>query len=334
MDKVKLGFIGSGGIVKAHLNNGLKDFPDVEFAGWCDIKEETAAARREEVGGKGKIFTDVREMLDKAKPDAVYIMLPPFAHGEPEDLVIERKLPFFIEKPVAIDMPTALRVAGGVAKNNLITSVGYMNRYRNSVLRVRSLLETQPPVMLHGGWVGGGPSDYTGIWSWWIQKHMSGGQFLEQTTHTIDLARFLFGDATHVYAVPVKNRRERPSHYTIEDASMVQLKFANGAAGSLYSSCCTSLGNGVTLTVFGTDFRAEFTGWEHKVSIWLAGGEQVIVPGEDKIFSLEDRAFIDSVKAGANKGILATYDDGLKATAIACAADSSMETGNVVELDI
>ena len=332
--KVKLGFIGSGGIVRGHLENGLKDFPDVEFAAWCDLNAETAEARKQQVGGKGEVFTDAKEMLDKAKPDAVYIMLPPYAHGAAEDLVIQRRIPFFIEKPVAIDMPTALRVAEGVSKHALITSVGYMNRYRQSLRRVRDLLKIHKPVIMHGGWVGGGPAAYTGIWSWWVQKDKSGGQFLEQTTHTIDLARFLFGDVTHVYAIAVRDRRKRPDFYTIEDASMVQLAFANGAAANLYSSCSTSIGGGVTLTVFGTDFKAEYTGWEHSVKIFLPGIEQISIPGENNVFALEDRAFIDSVKSGKNKGILATYEDGLKATAIACAANESMVTGQVVKLTV
>jgi len=331
-DKVKLGFIGSGGIVNGHLEQGLKDFDDVEFVGWCDLNEATAAARKKQVGGKGKIYTDAAKMLDQAKPDAVFIMLPPFAHGEAEDLVVERKLPFFIEKPVAIDLETARRTASGVRKHKLITSVGYMTRYRASVQRVREILRKQKPVYLHGGWVGGGPAVYEGIWRWWVQKDRSGGQFLEQTTHTTDLARYLFGDVTHVYAVAVRDRKKRPKFYTIEDASMVQLVFANGAAGNLVSSCSTSQGGGVRLEVQATDMRAMFTGWEQSVEIDLPDGEHVRIPGEDKIFAKEDRAFIDSVKAGRSKGILATYRDGLKATEIAVAANRSMETGEVIEL--
>jgi predicted dehydrogenase len=329
-DKVKLGFIGSGGIVRGHLDQGLKNFEDVEFVGWCDLNEATAAERREQVGGQGRIFTDARQMLDEAKPDAVYIMLPPFAHGPAEDLVLERRLPFFIEKPVAIDIEVALRVAETVEQHGLITSVGYMTRYRQSVQRVRELLQTQTPVLLQGGWVGGGPQEYKGIWAWWVQKDKSGGQFLEQTTHTIDLARYLYGDVTSVSAVAVRGRRPRPDFFTIEDASIVQLRFANGSAGTLFSSCSTSRGSGVYLTVWATDMRAEFTGWEHSVEISLPGDEKISIPGEPDVFSLEDRAFIDSVKAGADRGILATYEDGLKATAIACAANESMESGREV----
>jgi myo-inositol 2-dehydrogenase/D-chiro-inositol 1-dehydrogenase len=331
-DKVKLAFIGSGGIVRSHLDQGLKDFDDVEFVAWCDLNEETAAARRDQVGGQGQIFTDARQMLDQIKPDAVYIMLPPYAHGPSEQLVIERRLPFFVEKPVAIDLETAERVAEGVAKYGLLTAVGYMTRYRHSVQRVRVLLQDRTPVLLHGGWLGGGPRVYEGIWKWWVQKDKSGGQFLEQTTHTIDLARYLFGDVTAVYAVAVRDRKERPDFYTIEDASMVQLTFANGAAGNLYSSCSTAIGGGISLTLWATDMKAAFVGWDHTVQIDLPGSEEITVPGEANIFSLEDRAFVDSVKAGKDQGILASYEDGLKATAIACAASESMVTGKVVDL--
>jgi myo-inositol 2-dehydrogenase/D-chiro-inositol 1-dehydrogenase len=330
--KVKLAFIGSGGIVRSHLDQGLKDFEDVEFAAWCDLNAETASARRDQVGGRGAIYTDARQMLDEVKPDAVYIMLPPFAHGPSEDLVLERRIPFFVEKPVAIDMATANKVAERVAKYGLLTAVGYMNRYRQSVQRVRNILLKQKPVLMHGGWLGGGPTKYEGSMQWWVQRSKSGGQFLEQTTHTIDLARYLFGDVVSLYAVPVRNRRERPDFFTIEDASMVQLTFANGAAANLYSSCSTSVGTGVSLTAWGTDMKAEFTGWEHSVKISLPGNEQITIPGEQSIFGLEDRAFIDSIKAGENRGILATYEDGLKATAIACGANESFDTGHVVQL--
>lgn len=331
-DKVKLGFIGCGGIVRGHLDQGLGSFDDVEFVGWCDLAPEAAEARRAQVGGQGAVYTDARQMLDESKPDAVYIMLPPYTHGPAEALVIERQLPFFVEKPVAIDLPTAERVAEGIEKHGLLTSVGYMTRYRNSTQRVKALLQEQTPVLMHGGWVSGGPDKYEGIWAWWVQKDKSGGQFLEQTTHTTDLARFFFGDVTHVYAVPVRGRKPRPDFFTMEDASMVQLTFANGAAANLYSSVSTSVGGGIFLTVFGTAMRADFSGWEHSVEISLPNNERITIPGEPNIFAKEDRAFVDSVRAGKNCGILATYADGLKTTAISCAANESMITGEVVEL--
>ncbi len=124
----------------------LVTFSMLISCGWCDLDEQAAAARCEQVGGRGEVFTDPKEMLRHAKPDAVFIMLPPFAHGPVENLVISHRLPFFIEKPIA----------RGVKKHRLITAVGYMNRYRKGVQQVRKLLKKHKPVIMHGGWVSGG----------------------------------------------------------------------------------------------------------------------------------------------------------------------------------
>ncbi len=330
-DKVRLAFIGCGAITRMHLEQGLADFPDIQFVGWCDPNAQAAAQRQEDVGGAGDIFTDAEKMFEQIEADAVYIMLPPFAHGPAENLILEQGLPFFIEKPIALDEAVAESIAARVKEQGLITSVGYMNRYRCSVQRVRQLLDEQQPVFMHGGWIGGGPSgeDDGG---WWVQKDKSGGQFAEQTTHTTDLARYLFGEVESVYAVPVYDRQPRHDLYTIEDASMVQLTFANGAAANLYSSCTTPVGGGISLTVFGTQMEAIFTDWAHDVTISLPEGEQITIPGEENIFAKENRAFINSVKAGQAEGILATYEDGLKAVQIAAAADESMQTGQPVKL--
>ena len=330
--KIKLGFIGCGGILSVHLDHGLKSFPDVDFVGWCDLNEQAATKRCEQVGGRGAVFTDAKEMLRHAKPDAVFIMLPPFAHGPAEKLLISHRLPFFIEKPIALDMTTARAIARSVKKHRLITAVGYMNRYRQGVQQVRKLLKKNKPVIMHGGWVSEGPDNYEGQWKWLVRKDRSGGQFVEQSTHTTDLARYLFGEVTHVYAVPVRSRRRRPRYFSVEDASMVQLKFAGGAAANIYSSWCTGVGTGIGLTVWGTDILAQFSDWAHKVTIDLPDGEHYEVAGEENIFAIEDRAFVDSVKAGRNRGILATYEDGVKATAIGCAANESMRTGRVVKV--
>ncbi len=68
--------------------------------------------------------------------------------------------------------------------------------------------------------------------------------------------------------------------------------------------------------------------------IFLPEQEPVSIAGEPNIFRLEDRGFVDSVKAGRDMGILATYEDGLRATAIAVAANESMDTGQVVRVAV
>ena len=75
MDKIKVGFIGTGGIAGAHMGN-LAQFDDVEFAAMCDISEDRATSRTQEYGGTA--YTDYKEMFDREDLDAVYICTPPF----------------------------------------------------------------------------------------------------------------------------------------------------------------------------------------------------------------------------------------------------------------
>jgi hypothetical protein len=51
-------------------------------------------------------------MLDREPLDALYICVPPSAHGEIELSAIDRKLPFCAERPLAADLATARLVLG------------------------------------------------------------------------------------------------------------------------------------------------------------------------------------------------------------------------------
>ena len=327
-DRIKLAFIGCGGITAAHLDQGLKQFPDVAFVGWCDPSEDHALARRAQVGGHGEIFNDPDRMIGATRPDAVYVMLPPFAHGEAEEAMLAHRLPFFIEKPVDLDLARAERTLKAVKSKRLITAVGYMNRYRYGVRRVREMLadRSRRLVLMHGGWIASMcPEKYF----WLVEKKQSGGQVVEQSTHTLDLMRHFGGDVVSVSAVPVTGRLRRPRWYTAEDASLVTLTFRNGAAATLYSSWATPHGD-VSLEVHATDFGACFREWAHHCTI-RHGREEISIAAEPDIFGIEDRAFIDAVRTGDRSGIEADYADGVATLRVALAANRSMKTGRVVK---
>lgn len=63
-------------------------------------------------------------MIDRERLDAVYVCIPPFAHGGLDLEVVRRGLPMFVEKPLAIDLTTAERMATAVERAGLLTGVG------------------------------------------------------------------------------------------------------------------------------------------------------------------------------------------------------------------
>jgi predicted dehydrogenase len=98
------------------------------------------------------------------------------------------------------------------------------------------------------------------------------------------------------------------------------------------SSVATRVGGKINLTVFGTDFRADFSEWIHNLELQLPENEKTQIPGEANIFVLEDRAFVDMILTGKQHPILATYEEGLAAAAIAEAANISFAQKRAVKM--
>lgn len=332
MARVRLGFIGCGGVAQNHFT-GLATFEDVEMAAFCDLREDVVRQTAEKFGGKA--YTSHDRMLAENQLDGLYIILPPFAHGPAEFAAIERKIPFFVEKPVGNDPGVLGEIAGAVRQAGLLTSVGYMTRYRQSVQVAKKLLAGDPAVMAYGGWIGGAPQMSAPIHGWWVVKEKSGGQLVEQTTHTVDLARYLMGDAVEVWASGARGFVKGIPTYTNDDASLCTVRFASGAIATFYSACCADGpgdSKGVHFNVYSRGHTLEFSGWDQSLKVWNAEGWSREVKGEPDIFKKEDRIFLDAIKTGDRAAILCDYEDGYQTSRVTLAANESMATGKPVAL--
>ena len=321
MDKVKLGFIGTGGMASAHMRNLKDGFEDVEFCAMCDISEDRAKQRAEEFGGNA--YTDYRVMYDKEDLDAVYICTPPFAHGEQERIACEQGIAMFIEKPVHSELEPAIIINEYVEQSGVITSVGYHWRYGGNAQNAKAMLGEQPQILgALGYWMGGMPGT-----PWWRVRAESGGQHVEQTTHIFDLARFLVGsDGKTVHGVAASGSMTHIENYDIDDISMVNIEFKNGAVANIVSACAMEGVNRVHLEVF-TRGLVVTVGGLNEVN---RGGETEPLPnggGADR-----DRVFIDAVKTGDTSQILSPYSDALETLRIMLAASTSFRTGKAIDL--
>jgi len=333
--KVRLGFVGCGGIAFSHLKGIVKN-PHAKLVAFCDINLERAKMAAKEYGdAESAIFNDAEKMFKESVIDAVYFCLPPYAHGA-EFEAIDRNIPFFVEKPINLYLDQAVEIANAVKRKGLMTSVGYMNRYRKGVQKARKIFREDPPILLLGGWISGTPRLRPGlqILRWWIVKEKSGGQFHEQVTHTVDLARFLVGEISEVHALPARGfNKDVPSTYNIEDASVVNLKFKSGAIGNLWASCSANAGGGgVSLKVYANKTTALFEGWEHNLKLLRVGMEPEEIPGEPDIFKIEDNAFIEAVRLKDPSKILCPYPDALETLKVTLAANKSMDSGEPVKI--
>ena len=346
MNKLRIGFIGAGGMADAHLK-GLADaekFPDVQIAAFCDVVVERAQAQCEKYSAhQPAAFSSPGEMIKNAALDACYVLLPPFAHGEAERACIEGDVPFLVEKPIGNDLGLLRELRDEISAKNLVTAVGYMNRYQPSVQRAKAAFADDEPVLAYGGWLSGPPlgeSD-SSIGKWWVVKAKSGGQFVEQVSHTVDLVRYFMGDVAEVFAhTTTAFNKKQPTlreGYDVDDALIASLKFKNGGIATLMASIATPVGGGITLRVLGTQSCAEFQGWGHDVKIKTRDADgkaqEESADSVSDIFAVEDRAFLDAVRSGDRSKILTDYADGFKTVQVALGANQSADTGRAVELD-
>lgn len=332
-ETVKVALIGSGGMAKAHIP-GLSAMDDVEIVGFCDVVKERAEAMVAEHGGAA--FDDPGVMLDTTKADCAYVLLPPFVHGAAEDACLKRDVPFFVEKPLNNNWEQACGIAAQVEAKGLLTQVGYMNRYREGLNAAKAILADDPAIFVSGGWIGGTPKPNPDrpISMWWVQKAKSGGQFVEQVTHTVDLVRYLCGDATEVMAYAANGFNQDIPGYDIDDAMTVAIKLERGGVCNLVSCCASNAKGGVWLDIYAGQSAFSFTGWDHSGKIQKAGEKAAEVKGEPDIFVVEDKAFIAAVKTGDQSLSRCSYPDGLKTLEISIAANLSAAKGEPVSLPL
>jgi len=108
-------------------------------------------------------------MLAKEDLDAVYISIPPFAHGAPERAVIHAGLAMFVEKPVHMDTKDVREISQMVNKAGIITAAGYQERYLDIIDKAKELLKNRRIGFFIGYWMGGMPG------RWRREKEKSGG---------------------------------------------------------------------------------------------------------------------------------------------------------------
>ena len=134
MDKVRLGFIGAGGMGQcAHLRNYLT-IKDCQVVALAELRPKLAAAvgRRYDIP---RVYTSDREMLKHERLDAIVSIQPYQAHGQLLPQLLQSKLPILIEKPLARSIEAADKILAAMAGSKL-----YLGYHKIAATRRRCLL--------------------------------------------------------------------------------------------------------------------------------------------------------------------------------------------------
>lgn len=297
----------------------LAEMPNVRLAAFCDV--EIAKARELAQMYKANAYANYQEMLQREKLDAVFVAVPPYAHGF-EVEVVERGIHIFVEKPIALDLNTAKRVERAIHKAGVVNSVGYMWRYLDTTDKALEVLKESGRIALVEGhyvdpfWLPPG--------HWWLNKSKGGGQVIEQATHVFDLARFLAGDIERVYAeFDYSLIGKYAPGSDVEDCSITVLKFKNGAIGVIIATCISrNTYNFTDLKILTEGTVLEHGGHRGFLRVYRHNRIEEFRPSINP-YSLEDKIFIEAVEKGDTSKIRSTYSDAVKTLEVTLAANES-----------
>jgi predicted dehydrogenase len=237
-----------------------------------------------------------------------------------------------VEKPIANNLETALRVSDAFKTAGTLVSVGFMCRYRASVARAKQLMEAgDPTVLVNGWWVDEMPPPL-----WWRTMSASGGQFVEQCTHLVDLARYLVGEIDEVSAYATRGFILDVPDYTVDDAMVVNVRFRSGAIGNFSTGCFVREGHasgmGIGLTLASRSAKCVFTSWNVDLTLISKGAQEEVRSTESDIFAVQNAVFLDAVRTDDTSNIRSSYEDAIKTLKVGLAAMRSAQERRVVKL--
>ncbi|MDQ4130983.1 MAG: Gfo/Idh/MocA family oxidoreductase [Actinomycetota bacterium] len=311
MAACRIGFVGAGGVAARHART-LTGLPQVRLVAVTDPDVERRRRFADEYGVRA--LPDLDALLASGI-DAVYVCVPPFAHGPVEEAVAAAGVALFVEKPLSLAYEVAERAARMLAAAGVVTAVGHHWRYSAAVRRAQRLLGGHQVRLASGAWL-----DKVPPVPWWSQRSCSGGQIVEQAVHVLDLARLLVGEVEEVYAL-AEAAPPDGSGGDVDCATAVTLRFAGGAVGTLGVTCRLTWKHRAGLEIYADGLALALS--EDGLEVRDAAGvlREKVDPDEAKRAS--DRAFVDAL-LGVGDGVLVPYEEALRSHRLACAVARSV----------
>ena len=325
---VKVALIGAGSVGQRHASN-LQQL-GARITSVTDAYPAAAERLGRELGAPA--FTDPDAALDFTEADAVYVCVPPFAHGSGERAALSRGLPLFVEKPVGLGLETPEDIGVLVEEAGVVTGTGYHWRCMEAMEQARGLLAEAPALLANGYWLDKRPPV-----PWWGRADRSGGQVVEQLTHVLDAARFLLGEVTEVYAAGVRSEPqadERPpggpgrEPDDVDDATAATMRFASGAVATLAATSVLAAKHRAALHTVSRGLYLELS--EAGLSSFDGTSRTDSACGEDPRVTV-DREFLQAVR-GERETTRTPYAEALRTHRLGCAIAESARTGLPVTL--
>lgn len=325
MKKLKIGIIGLGGIANYHIA-ATRASDDAEVWAVCDVNPDALQKRGEELGiPEARRYARHEDLLADAALDGVTIGTPNFSHCAVACDAIRHRMPFALEKPVALNEGEARMLLNLWRQNPVPHLVCFSYRYKPAVRYAKRLIEQGRLGRIYHVY-----SQYLQGWAvqediplvWRFQKEMSGsGALGDLGSHMLDLHRFLVGETESViaHADTIIRERERLNGagkgiVDVDDYCHVLARMESGVSSSLeITRFALGRGNCQRIEIYGSKGALVYDLEERdELQVYLPdegdrGFHAVTVPDDCKADQMQ--AFFDLLN-GRGDGLDATIEDG------------------------
>jgi UDP-N-acetylglucosamine 3-dehydrogenase len=220
--KARIAFIGCGSHCRMALLPSMPQLTNADLVAVCDVQADLAETAARQFGAL-RWYTDHRRMLGEEQLDGVCVIGSPQMHVELGLEVLAAGLPLFVEKPSAINVAEAERLARAADAAELWGVVAFMKRHSVGYRMAKEIVSRPEFGAIEAVSARWGQGDYPSIWG--IESPAL--SFLTgQVVHIFDLVQAFCGPAAEVFA--------RYQEVTANAfAFAVNVHFASGAVGSL-----------------------------------------------------------------------------------------------------
>ena len=227
MEKLKLGLVGCGGMMKSHVQ-AVTLMDQVEIVALCDVVRERAEDVATIFPG-AFVTTDYREMADKV--EAVLIALPHDLHYECGMFFAKKKKHVLMEKPLCNSEEECISLIETCEREGVTLMCAYPVRFWEGIRRLKAEVDSGKygKIICMSIWTEQLTEFADGeVPNWAATARIGGGQFFSHGCHYVDLMLWFLGN-------PVKGThfgtRVGTPWLLREGTSMVTIAFENGAIG-------------------------------------------------------------------------------------------------------
>ena len=140
--KLRIGFIGTGGIANSHMK-AYKQFEDVEIVAGADLIEGKAADFFAKYDlNDVKCYTDYKQMIAENELDAVSICTYNRQHAGPAMYAMQHGLHVLLEKPMTVTLEEAVELCRVEKETGKILSIGFQPRFDPNMQEIGKIVRS------------------------------------------------------------------------------------------------------------------------------------------------------------------------------------------------